>query len=623
MGERSKRRSRGRHAAPAATGRLKSRVTARVAAISLLLAAGTVVLYSPVRRDAFITYDDYDYVLNNPHVAGGLNWQTVQWSLTSIEQANWHPITWMSHALDCQLLGLNAGYHHLTNVAFHCLNVVLLFLLLWRATGAIGRSFAVAALFAWHPFNVQSVAWVAERKNLLSTFFLLVALAAYGWYALRPRANRLLVLIGVFILALASKPMAVTLPFLLLLLDYWPLQRVQGWRGTALLSHQVLQQPIRQLLVEKLPLFVLSAASCAITVWAQRAEGTLQSLQETSFRMRLENSLHAYVMYIRKTFWPSGFAVFYPHPGPSLSLWKPIVALVLLCAISALVWRQRTIRPYLIVGWLWFVGSLVPVIGLVQVGDQAMADRYAYLPLIGIFVMVVWSVADFLDARHVTTAPRWALVFVVLGVLSFLTLQQISYWENSQTVWTQALDVSKGDPLVEKKFGNALVVLGDPDAAMPHLIKAERSYPDDTVLRVNLGMCFLARGRVQEAIQEFDEAVKLTNGNDPNQSGRQFRSSAFVDLGIAYTLAKDYPKALTSFRGANQADASRVDDVMQRIAKALASTPAESDFLTFSLLLRARGKDSEATSILQNAITVNPEYASARELLSYFNAKGK
>jgi hypothetical protein len=363
-----------------------------IALLASLLVAGTVVLYSPVRRHAFITYDDYDYVLNNSHVNEGLNRQSVLWALISTQQANWHPVTWLSHALDCQLFGLNAGGHHLTSLAIHALNVLLLFILVRQATGAVGCSFVVAAFFAWHPFNVESVAWVSERKNLLSTFFLLLTLGAYGWYVRKPQLKRFLLVIAFFLLALASKPMAVSLPFVLLLLDYWPLQRIAGW--TARAEESAPQRPFARLLLEKWPLFALSAASCAVTLWVQKAGGAVDSLQVVPWGARLSNAVYSYVIYISKTFWPSGFAVLYPlHQRMPFS--KPGIAMLLLCAVSAAVWKQRVTQPYLPVGWLWFLGTLIPVIGVVQVGQQAMADRYAYVPLIGIFIIVAWGIGEF------------------------------------------------------------------------------------------------------------------------------------------------------------------------------------------------------------------------------------
>jgi len=594
--------------------------TARTLTTGLLLAGFTLILYSPVRKDTFLTYDDYGYVVNNLNVSKGLSWQTVRWSLTSSEQTNWHPVTWLSHALDCQLFGLNAGEHHLINVAFHTLNVLLLFFLLHRATGAVVRSFVVAAFFAWHPFNVQTVAWVAERKNVLSTLFFLLALGAYGWYARNPKLRRFALVIAFFLLALASKPMVVTFPFVALLLDYWPLRRVQGWNGKAP-GFEAPAKPIRLLLLEKLPLFALSAASCAITLWAQKTVIAVSA--QLPFGARLENALCSYAIYVWKAFWPSKFAVFYPHPGASLSLWKPVLASLLLAAVSLLAWRGRRVHPYLIVGWLWFLGTLVPVIGIVQVGAQAMADRYAYVPLIGIFLMAVWAAADSFDKHTVPTALRWALVSVVLGGLAYRTYHELSYWQDNTTIWSHALEVTGDDPQVETNFGNALVLLGDPSGALPHLVKAGASNTEDVIARENLGVCLLAEGRIPDAIHEFEAVVQLTDNRQPDKTDHefwQFRSSALLNLGVAYTLSTDYSPALTSFRGANLADTARVNEITAKLERAIASTPAEADFLTLSLLLSAKGRKTDALSILQNAITANPNYEATRGLLSYLDS---
>ena len=595
---------------------------ARSVLLGLLLVVGTFVLYRPVASHDFINYDDRDYVLDNPHITAGLTWQTLRWSLTATEQSNWHPLTWMSHALDCSLFGLDSGYHHITNLVIHVLNVLLLFLLLRKATGSPGRSFLVAALFAWHPFNVQSVAWVAERKNLLSTLFLLLALGAYFRYAQRPHWRRLAVLAGIFILALASKPMAVTLPFLLLLLDFWPLQRIAGWVDV---SPRLCtpQQSVRYLLLEKLPLFALSVASSAITVSAQRSGGAMRSLQLYPFAFRFANALHSYVAYIWKTLWPSGFAVYYPLAGTALSLWESVLAAGILCAISVMVWQQRVVRPYLLTGWLWFVGSLVPVIGIIQVGDQAMADRYAYLPLIGLFVALIWGAADLFDLRQVNGVPRWGLSALVLVAICFVSYQQLGYWQNSVTIWSRTLEITNGDLQVEKQLANALVTAGDTQQVLPHLISITRQDPNDTTDHANLGACYAALGRMQEAKQEFEKVVALTNHKDLSPDDRKVRTSAFLNLGFAYARAKDYPTALTDFKGASESYLPMVEQVIANFQRSIAAAPTEGSYLNLSLLLTAEGKDGQAEAVLENAIHANPDYVNGRDLLNYLNTEPK
>ena len=354
--------------------------------LCLLLVVATLALYNPVNRHPFVNYDDDRYVTENLHVHNGLTGDTISWALTAMEQGNWHPLTWLSHALDWQLFHQNPTGHHFTSLLIHAANAVLLFLFLTYATGRVGPSWFVAAIFALHPINVESVAWVAERKNVLSTFFFLAALIAYCWYARKPDWRRYTAFAGLFVLGLMSKPMVITLPFVLLLLDYWPLGRIQGSPSPS----DVPQTSLSRLLVEKLPLLALSVASAVITMKAQQAGGAVRSTAQFSLAVRLENAVVAYATYLWKMIWPAHLVPLYPHPGDSLALWQIVISALVLLAVTGVVLRFRSKR-YLLTGWLWFLGTLVPVIGLVQVGDQAMADRYAYIPLIGIFVMIVWG----------------------------------------------------------------------------------------------------------------------------------------------------------------------------------------------------------------------------------------
>lgn len=588
---------------------------------AILLGVGTLVLFSPVRSHDFIDFDDQDYVAKNPHVTSGLTWQTIRWSFVTVEQANWHPITWLSHALDCQLFGLDAGDHHLTSAVIHALNALLLFLLLQRITGSSGRSFFVAALFAWHPFNVESVAWIAERKNLVSTLFFFLTLGTYGWYALQPRLSRMAAVVTVFALALASKPMVVSLPFVLLLLDYWPLQRVADWTNPSTCL-PIPQQSVRRLLLEKWPLFALSVASSGVTVWAQRSGGAVRSLQSFPFVARLENALYAYVIYIWKTFWPFGFSVHYPHPGTSLALWKWVLAAGVLLAVSLAVGWQRQARPYLIVGWLWFLGTMVPVIGIVQVGDQAMANRYSYLPLIGLFAIAAWGSADLFDLLHVNKVARWAIAFLALATLSFLSFQEIGYWQNSVTIWSRALEVMPENLHIEEQLANALAQQGDAKAAMPHLLNIEQLDPEDAPTHANLGSCYAMRGEMQEAIREFETVIKLTTHENLMPLDRMARSSAQLNLGFAYAQTKDYAKALASLRGADQTNPAMIDSTMESFGRNLVVAPADIGFSRLSLLLEAKGNNQGALSILEKAVEKNPNYASSTELLGYLRGTG-
>jgi protein O-mannosyl-transferase len=408
----------------------------------ILLAMMTFVVYVRTLNNPFIDWDDHGYVVQNLHVQQGITWDSLHWSLTALYAYNWHPLTWLSHAFDCQLFGLNPEGHHLTSIILHVLNTAILFWLLSRVTGRTGRSFVVAALFAVHPLNVESVAWIAERKNVLSMFFFLLTLGAYGWYSLRPSLSRYLTFAGLFALGLAAKPQIVTLPFVLLLLDFWPLQRVLGSSPSP--AFPVPQVPFWRLAREKMPLLVLSAASCVITVIAQGS--AVQPLEKFPLWTRLLNSVWAYKSYIGKTLWPVRLAVFYPYESDHMSRWGLVGCFMLLAGVSVAVVRWRS-RRYLPVGWLWFLGTLVPMIGIIQVSTQAMADRYAYLPLVGIFVMVVWSAADL--AHTFGSDVRWLAALAILA-FSVLTWRQIGVWGSSAELW----DHGQNRDMAEAVHGN-------------------------------------------------------------------------------------------------------------------------------------------------------------------------
>jgi protein O-mannosyl-transferase len=454
------------------------------AILCLLLAGATIALYCPVIGHSFIVFDDRDYITANPYVQSGLSWKTVKWAFTSTTAANWHPLTWLSHALDYQLFGLNPAGHHFDSVLIHALNAVVLFLLFVAMTNRIAPSLLVAALFALHPINVESVAWAAERKNVLSTLFFFLAIAAYVWYARKPDWRRYLLMAGLFAAGLMAKPMVITLPFVLLLLDYWPLGRLSLKRMTDAQTHS--QFTLSKLLIEKIPLFLLSAMSAWITLEAQR--GAVRSLEEFPFTVRLENALVSYGLYLWKTFWPVRLA-FYPHSVVTLPFWHWGLALLVLITITAFVISFSS-KEYLLVGWLWFLGTLIPVIGLVQVGEASMADRYAYIPLIGIFVMMAWSVADWIQEKQFPMV--WPVIFIVcaLTALGFAASRQMSYWESEYDLWTHALAVRE-DPFAHNAVGAALM---NPDAAMT----AHDLENFDTVQK-----------RTEEARRHFQRAMEM------------------------------------------------------------------------------------------------------------------
>jgi protein O-mannosyl-transferase len=430
------------------------------AVLCVLLAAATIALYSPVLGHSFVLWDDRDYVTANRHVHGGLSWSTIKWAITSTAEANWHPLTWISHALDYQFFALNPAGHHLDSILIHALNAVLLFLLLAWVTRRRGPSLLVAALFAFHPFNVESVAWVAERKNVLSTLFWLLAIGAYAWYARRPGWRRYLLVAALFAAGLAAKPMVISLPFVLLLLDYWPLERTVAGHQSPVAGSQAPQMPYSRLILEKIPLLLLSAASALVTLKAQRP--AMRTSGEFPLVYRIGNAIVSYGSYLGKMAWPEGMVALYRHPGNALPRWQVVISALVLLGVTTLVVVFRR-RRYLPVGWFWFLGTLVPVIGLVQVGIAAMADRYAYVPLTGIFVMIAYGLDDWADAKKIPMAWRVVPAVCVLAALGVVTLRQMSYWNSEYTLWAHAVAVGDRNPHAHGLLASALM---DPDSAM-------------------------------------------------------------------------------------------------------------------------------------------------------------
>ncbi|MGB9083214.1 MAG: hypothetical protein WCC46_01190, partial [Terriglobales bacterium] len=448
---------------------------------SLLLFAAVLASYSSIIHNQFLDYDDNEYITNNAHVKAGLTWANVQWAFSTSEEANWHPLTWLSHELDSELFGLNPVGHHVVNVLLHAVNAVLLFLLLQSATGFRWRSLMVAALFALHPINVESVAWAAERKNVLSMLFFLLALYAYGRYARRPGLGRYIAVAGFFVLSLLAKPQAITFPFLLLLWDYWPLDRI-GARDMPTQAGNAPRLPIARLLLEKLPLLFLSAASAVITMEAQKAGGAVKDLARFSLPLRLETTVISYARYLGKTFWPTKLVLPYPHPLKLYPSWQVYAAVVLLLLITALVLCARDKR-YLAVGWFWFLGSLVPMIGLVQVGEQAMADRYAYIPFLGLFLMIVWLIADWAaDWNKSRQVPaRWLAIPAVccLLALASLTYRQVGYLHDTEALWRRALALTQDNYIAQGALAGVLHKQGKTEEAIEHIRAALAIRPDD------------------------------------------------------------------------------------------------------------------------------------------------
>lgn len=490
--------------------------------ISVLLAAIAAIIYFPVHRYPFVNFDDNLYVTGNLHVNTGLNWKDFLWAWTAMTTGNWHPLTWLSHELDCQVFGLYAGGHHLTNLFLHSLNAVLLFLLLKTGSGVRWRSAMVAALFAVHPLNVESVAWIAERKNLLSTFFFLLAIGAYGWYAHNPQIKRYLCLSVLFVLGLASKPMVITLPFVLLLVDFWPLGRIEGW-GIPSPSFLVAQRRLSYLVMEKLPLVFLALASAAVTLTAQRTGGTLASFAGWTLSLRLENAVHSYAMYLWRTLVPHDLAPFYP--GLILRGREVVLSAAVLLAFGGLVCRLGLRRPYAVMGTLFFGGTLIPVIGIIQAGSQSMADRYAYIPCIGLFIAIVWGMGD--AAKFAELDHRWTVTTaaVVLIVFSLLTTRQLRFWRSSYDLWTRTLQVTVNNFVAEENLAKALTALGRDNEALVHFVNASQIEPENAFAQLSVGEALLRNRRYLDATEHFNAVIRLSK--DPS-----YLSYAYDGLGI-------------------------------------------------------------------------------------------
>jgi Flp pilus assembly protein TadD len=502
-----------------------------------LLMVLTTILYWPVSAYPFVNFDDQLYVYQNSNVLAGLSWSGFKWSLTAVVAANWHPLTLLSHMADCSIYHQFAGGHHLTNIVFHSINAALLCLLVKRMTGTLWTGFLVAALFAWHPINVESVAWVSERKNVLSTFFLLLILLAYLDYAKRPRPGTYLLTLGLFLLGLAAKPMLVTAPILLCLLDYWPLGRVWGL-GSGVWG---------KLVLEKIPFLFFAVADCVITYLAQDKSGSIVTTASIPLLPRLLNVPVAYLTYLEKAFWPSGLCIFYAYPQHPMVAPAIISALVLL-AVSGLAWHWRVRYPWFLVGWLWFLASLVPVIGLVQTGLQAWADRHAYVPLIGIFLIVACALGRFNPAPG-RSWPRLA-AGVFLGVCLMLTRLQISTWQNSVSLFERAVAVNPANAVAQNLLGAAYNGQDDLPEAIEHFTLATQIEPHNPEYQYNLGRGLVTAGKFAEAEMHLREAVVLAPG-DPvmhNTLGVAFMQSgephkAEKEFSQAIVLRPDYSKS--------------------------------------------------------------------------------
>ena len=482
--------------------------------ICLLLTAAILFAYGQVQNSDFILFDDPLYVTDNPHVQKGLTATGLIWAFTSFSASNWHPVTWLSHMLDCEIFGLNPTGHHWTNLLLHIANTFLLFIILFQMTQAFWQSAFAAALFALHPLHVESVAWVAERKDVLSTFFGMLTILLYYRYVKKSHGMKYLLVVLFFSLGLMAKPMLVTLPFVLLLLDYWPLKRFQY---NAAQTNGIAFQGSFGLIWEKIPLFVLVAITCLLTLTAHESRGAFGSLEAFSMKARISNAVVSYVSYIVKTIWPQNLSVFYPHPSSTLPTWQPIGAAFLIAGACFLAIRKLKQYPYIAVGLFWYLGTLVPVIGLIQVGEQAMADRYTYIPLTGLFIIVAWGAPDLLRKYHSRKRILWVSAAIILATLTVRTFFQVSHWKNSITLFKHAIRVTENNSAAHTNLGLALFNAGKIEEAIFHYKKALIINPEDVVVLYNLGTAQLYYGRIDAAVLSYTNALGAYNeGADPH-----------------------------------------------------------------------------------------------------------
>ena len=559
--------------------------------ICLFLVIAILVVYWQVRNHTFVNFDDGSYILNNPHIRDGLNLEGIAWAFSFPGFDYWHPLTWLSHMLDCHLYGLKAGMHHQINVIFHILNSMLLFLVFKKMTGAIWRSAFVAGLFALHPMNVESVAWLAERKNVLSTFFWLLTMLTYIHYSKRPSVPRYLVILFIYTLGLMSKPMLVTLPFVLLLLDYWPLCRINlahsgsNNQKTPKSNNTDFQRSLTlHLVLEKIPLIILSMVGIFLSSLAVQRLGIVISTASVPMKLRIKNTLVSYVSYIIKMIWPHNLAVYYPYPQ-TLPLWQVTGAVLLLVCISFLVFREVKSKPYLAVGWLWYIGTLLPVIGLVQAGLwPAIANRFAYVPFIGLFFIIAWGVPDLVVRWHYREIKLATIAVSLFAVLMATSSLQVGYWKNSITLFKHALDVTYNNHIAHHKLGEALKLQNKTVAAAKQYSEALRIKPDLFATHLNWGIILRDEGKLNEALDHFSRALHLK----PN------RAEAYYELGITLEKQGSFDAAIRHYL--------EVLQIKPGYAKA---------HNNLGIILSRQKKDKEAIFHLYEAIRIDSDYADA------------
>jgi len=601
--------------------------------ISFFLVLVTTAVFWQVSSFDFVRYDDDKYVTENRHVQAGLTRGGIAWAFLSVYANNWHPLTWLSHMLDYQLFAANPAGHHITNLFFHIINTLLLFFILKQMTGFSWRSAFVAVLFAIHPLHIESVAWVAERKDVLSTLFFMLTVWAYVRYVERPGIYRYLAILLFFALGLMSKPMLVTLPFVLLLLDFWPLGRLHlegslfntDPSGLRAVGDGNENRSGVGLIIEKIPLFILSAASVCATLYAQWSG--IAPLESLPFSTRMSNALVSYISYMGKMIWPQDLAVFYPYPE-SIPLWQVGGAVLLLILITAIAVRLRRRYPYAIVGWLWYLGTLVPVAGLVQVGYQSMADRYTYLPMIGLFIAIAWIVPDLLARWRSHRIALTVLAACVIAALMTVSLFQIRYWQNSMTLFARALSVTKNNAVIETNMGASLAEQGKFGEAIGHYQEALRIKPNDFEARYNLANALARQGKMEEAVSHYAgilqtqpsaAAVHNNMGIALSQLGRT--GEAIDHFREAIRIKPDFQDAGSNLETALIGQARTKKPVPEKVAIQPADPNSAEGQLRMGLSLFQEGRADEAIPKFEEALRLNPNLVAAHISLGLIMAQ--
>ena len=568
--------------------------------ICLALTLATLVVFYQMHSFGFITFDDPDYIYNNLNIQTGVTLKAVKWALTAGYAHNWHPLTWISHMLDWQLFGNEAGGHHLTNLVFHIANTLLLFIVLKQMTSAFWQSAFVAALFALHPLHVESVAWVSERKDVLSTFFWILTMWAYLRYVKKPKVSSYLLIAVFFALGLMAKPMLVTLPFVLLLLDYWPLERLE-------------RRTIYRLILEKIPFFVLSAASSIVTFLIQRSSKAVASLDAFPLKLRICNALIAYLEYIKEMFWPDRLAFFYPISAQYVSVPRAVISAALLVAATVLVIRYAKNRRYLVTGWFWYLGTLVPVIGFVQVGAQAMADRYTYMTMTGLFIIIAWGLSEVLAEWAHRKIILWPASLTVLSALAMCTYLQTRYWKDAMTLCQRALKVTENNYTAHLSMTEPLIKQGRFEEAVWHNTQAVQIKPDSREALNNLGVSLYKAGKTDEAIGYFEKLLEMSPAY----------ADAHLNIAVILTDKGDYAGAVERYRTAltiNDVPSTHselgfallklglFEEAVVEYRKALPWMPNDPDVLNkLGYALAHTGKFDEAIPLYNKALHIAPD----------------